>query len=348
MRKNAKKNYSAAVNFAALALTVLILFFAAISCGCTESYGTVSDNFVPENSDKNSDKNSEKNPGNFSYSIISDSFIFDDEEPQFAYANGIKTGYKQAGEGPHLVMVMGYAATMDAWSPSLLNSLAENYTVTIFDNRGAGLSGPGDIQPENMTYEIYADDTAALMDALGIKKAYLFGWSMGTAISQELLLKYPDRVEKAVLYAPYYSLSSPGQEHLREYLRIVAYNEVTESDVYENMFPKEWLLCNKPAKYLPSSQPVSQRGILAEYHAGLNWNGTLNRLSRINIPVLLTAGSDDSLTPPEYLRAMAEEIDGSWTAEFKGAGHGLMYQNPNVLADTVRFFLEIDEDLSCV
>ena len=316
-----------------LAAIILALFLAVFSAGCTGN--TNSGNSFPE---KLKDTTLSK----------TDFSVFDDAQLNHVSANGIKIGYKQAGKGYPLVMVMGYAATMDAWSPSLLNSLAKNYSVTIFDNRGTGYTELGDISPENMTYEIYADDTAALMNALGIKKAHLMGWSMGTAVSQEIILKYPDMVEKVVLYAPYYNLSSPDEKHLRKYMREVAYGEVNKSTVIGNMFPETWLLCHNPDEFLPvSSETLSESGIFTAYNAGLNWNGSFDRLNQIDIPVLLTVGTEDVLTPPDFLRAMAGEIDGAWTAEFKGAGHGLMYQNPDGLSKTVKLFLEIDEDISC-
>lgn len=325
MRKRIDKIYPAVIFFA--------LVFAVFSAGCTGNTG-----FGTPLPEKFEDTTLSK----------TDISVFDDAQLNYVSANGVKIGYKQAGKGDSLVMVMGYAATMDAWSPYLLNSLAENYSVVIFDNRGTGYTEPGGISPENMTYEIYADDTAALMDALGIKKAYLMGWSMGTAVSQEIILKYPEKVEKAVLYAPYSGVSSSDEKHLREYLRQVAYGEVNKTTVIENMFPKTWLSCHNPDEYLPvSSETLSENGILAAYNAGLNWNGSYERLNHIDIPVILIVGTEDVLTPPEFSKAMAGEIDGAWTAEFKGAGHGLMYQNPQGLSKTVKLFLDIDEDISC-
>lgn len=320
MRKKIEKIYLAAIIFAA--------FLVIFSAGCTDKTG-----FDNSLSDK---------PDNLTLYKTGFS-VFDDAELHYASANGINIGYKQAGEGYPLVMVMGYAAAMDAWDPSLLNSLAENYNVTIFDNRGTGYTDLGDIPAENLTYETYADDTIALMDAIGINRSYLMGWSMGTAVSQEILLKYPDRVEKAVLYAPYYSVSSSDEDYLREYLRQVAYGEVNKPAVVENMFSKDWLSCNNPDEYLPaSSETLNQNGIMAEYYASLNWKGSFERLNQIDIPVLLIGGKEDILTPPEFLRAMAGEIDGAQTAEFEGAGHGLMYQNPDDLAKTVNLFLDQD------
>ena len=87
---------------------------------------------------------------------------------------------------------------MDMWDTRLVNQLAQHYRVIVFDNRGMGNSTSSD---RDYTIPLFADDTAAFMDALGIKKAHVMGWSMGTFVAQELALGYPEKVDKLILYA---------------------------------------------------------------------------------------------------------------------------------------------------
>ena len=54
---------------------------------------------------------------------------------------------------------------------------------------------------KEFTIELFADDTRALLDALGIERAHVLGWSLGTYIAQELAVRRPDKVEKLILYA---------------------------------------------------------------------------------------------------------------------------------------------------
>jgi pimeloyl-ACP methyl ester carboxylesterase len=87
---------------------------------------------------------------------------------------------------------------MDMLSPVLLEQLiSSNYSVTIFDNRGAGNTTAGTKQ---FSISQFAKDTAGLFDALKISKADILGWSLGSYVAQELTLANPDKVNNLILY----------------------------------------------------------------------------------------------------------------------------------------------------
>ncbi|GAH97822.1 unnamed protein product, partial [marine sediment metagenome] len=106
--------------------------------------------------------------------------------------------YKKFGEGDPLLLIMGYSGTIDLWATEMLKELAARYQVIIFDNRGMGKTTASD---KEFTIELFADDTRGLLDALGIERAHVLGWSLGTYIAQEFALTYPDKVDKLILYA---------------------------------------------------------------------------------------------------------------------------------------------------
>src|ERR1700759_2163340 len=103
--------------------------------------------------------------------------------------DGVKLGYRQFGSGPDLIMVQGDTAPMSLWVPSLLHPLARNFTVTIFDNRGVGYSTDDLSRP--LTVPLMARDTAGLIEALGLVKPTLVGWSMGGEIGLTLAEQQP-------------------------------------------------------------------------------------------------------------------------------------------------------------
>src|SRR5271170_5489620 len=51
-------------------------------------------------------------------------------------------GYRVVGNGPPLVLIMGYAGTMDTWEPQFLDTLARHFRVVVFDNAGIGATQP--------------------------------------------------------------------------------------------------------------------------------------------------------------------------------------------------------------
>ncbi len=102
-------------------------------------------------------------------------------------AGDIKIAYKELGTGDLLLLITGWDGTMDLWNPSVVNTLAAHYRVIIFDNRGMGRSTAPE---ENFTIELFADDTANFMDALGLEHTHILGWSMGTQTALGLTLDY--------------------------------------------------------------------------------------------------------------------------------------------------------------
>jgi len=88
------------------------------------------------------------------------------------HANGQKLYFEVHGEGPPLVLVMGIGYDATLWTLAQVPALSQMFQVVIFDNRDAGRSsnatGP-------YTIADMADDVAALMDALDIKRAHLLG-----------------------------------------------------------------------------------------------------------------------------------------------------------------------------
>ncbi len=59
---------------------------------------------------------------------------------QTAEVNGVQLGYRILGNGPPLLLIMGYAGTMDVWDPAMVSELSRQRTVILFDNRGMGYS----------------------------------------------------------------------------------------------------------------------------------------------------------------------------------------------------------------
>ena len=95
-------------------------------------------------------------------------------------------------------MIVGCGGTMDHWPQEVIETLSKKYQLILLDNRGMGYSTANDV---TFTYKLFADDVIGLLTALGVKKANVLGHSMGSAITQKLLLEYPQRLNKAIISA---------------------------------------------------------------------------------------------------------------------------------------------------
>jgi len=128
--------------------------------------------------------------------------IGQDKEGNAVYqinSNGIKIGYKLIGSGEPLVMIVGLGNTMDRWPKEVIDALSKKYQLIVLDNRGMGYTTVNDV---TFTYKLFADDVIGLLDTLKVEKTHVLGFSMGSTITQELLLEYPQRFNKAIIYAP--------------------------------------------------------------------------------------------------------------------------------------------------
>jgi len=198
---------------------------------------------------------------------------------------------------------------------------------------------------KEFTIELFADDTRGLLDALGIERTHVLGWSLGTYIAQELTLRHPDRVEKLILYAG----DCGGKEAIYPSPEILDLLHDTSAPTRERgekllttLFPEKWLKEHPdPRIYFPEiTETSSPESIERQYRAWQNWKGTHSRLPKITQPTLLITGANDINTPWQNSVMMVNLIPGAWLVQLKGGGHGVMYQYPKKFSRIVLAFLE--------
>jgi len=261
---------------------------------------------------------------------------------QTVKVDDITIGYKTIGKGYPLVLIMGYSATMDMWDSRVLTKLARNYQVIIFDNRGMGSSTASD---KEFNIGLFAEDTAGLLSALNIKKANVLGFSMGTNIALEFTLRYPEMVNKLILYAGDCGGKESVQPDEQTMKQLI---DTSDTPLERNkrmvrlMFPEKWLKDNRdPRKYIPKvTETSSPETIDRQTKAMTTWEGCYSRLNNLTLPVLLITGTEDVLTPPQNSLILADRIPLTRLVQIKGAGHGLMYQYPEEFLRIVLMFLK--------
>jgi pimeloyl-ACP methyl ester carboxylesterase len=112
----------------------------------------------------------------------------------YAAVNDLNVYYEIHGEGEPLILLHGAYMTVDAMAP-LLGPLASYRRVIALELQGHGRTADAD---RPITYEGMADDTAAVLDHLGIEQADVVGYSMGAGVGLQLTVRHPARVRKFV------------------------------------------------------------------------------------------------------------------------------------------------------
>ena len=123
--------------------------------------------------------------------------------------------YELCGEGEPLVFIGGLGADVSLYS-ALVGELAKKRRVISFDNRGSGRTSKPD-SPYSVA--MFAEDTAGLMDVLGLATVDVAGMSMGGRIALELVATHPERVQRLVLIST--SAAGTGKVHMSFPMRVL-------------------------------------------------------------------------------------------------------------------------------
>ena len=258
-----------------------------------------------------------------------------------ATSGEISLAFRDLGTGFPLILVNGFASTMDMWNPPFLSALSQHFRVIIFDNRGTGYSSSSKTP---FSLPLFAEDAAALLGSLGISRAHVLGHSMGACVALELALARPDLVENLVLV----SGNCGGKEAIPmepEVWATLSDKSGTVSDVADRMFsvlfPPEWLATHDPWQYCPEVyETTGEESVDLQAAAFSSWSGCYDRLPEIRAPTLLLTGTDDVIIPAENSFTLGRRIPNAKVVPFCGAGHGLMYQCPEEVAKAIISFLE--------
>ena len=232
---------------------------------------------------------------------------------KYVRVNGVDLAYREYGSGGEPILLQeGFDETQDtAWNATFLGLLATKYHVYTYDYRGVGYSND---TPGNHTILEYADDAAALMPALGYSSMNVYGQSLGSCISQELVINHPERVRKLGLDSVSYSIRIPECQNLFNKIQSVANN----------------------------TQPAAP-GVQKEAYACLAWNGTWSGLSGIQQNTMLVVGTADNITPQAVAVQIAGQINGTWLVRFKDLPHVGNHEAPVEYGENALDFLGMNE-----
>src|SRR5258708_1323596 len=117
--------------------------------------------------------------------------------PQTVRVKGKNFVYRKIGDKPGIPVVFLHhlTAVLEDWDPAIADGLAKSRPVIVFDNRGVG--GSGGMTPDNVAD--MAKDAMAFIDALGLAKVDLFGFSLGGFIAQIIAQERPHLVRRIIL-----------------------------------------------------------------------------------------------------------------------------------------------------
>jgi pimeloyl-ACP methyl ester carboxylesterase len=249
--------------------------------------------------------------------------------------------YRVIGNGPPLVMIMGFGGTMETWDPRLVNGLAQRYRVVIFDNAGLGET---QALPAPLSVDAMANQTSALITALGLGRPDVLGWSMGSMIAQALAVLHPDQVNRLVLSASY-----PGDgTTVRPPQQAINALHEGGQQALSVLFPAGQAGAANAYAAATSSYPAAPADppaiVTAQGHAIDAWWAGQDpagaRDATITAPTLIADGAADQLDPAANSHTLAGLIPGAKLLTlFPDAGHAFLFQDQAAFVPQVESFL---------
>lgn len=264
--------------------------------------------------------------------------------PTTSCRTGVTLNYEISGEGDPLLLIMGTSGSIPLWG-ELLPKLAERHRVIAFDNRGLGGSDRGE---GPITVASMAEDASALLEALEVPRAHVLGWSLGSAVLQELALAHPEQVASGVMYATW-GRCDGFQRSMLSALRLpYAVRDMEAALAIAGLAFSPQLLDHPDfAQLLEPMLPAFPQGDAQMQVTTEQWDAdlahdTLDRLGGITAPTLVVVGEQDLLTPPWQSRAVADAVPGARFELVTGPGssHGLHIERPDDLVKLVVDFLQ--------
>ncbi len=264
-------------------------------------------------------------------------------------ANGIDYAYRELGDGAvPLVLLQHFRGNLDYWDPALIDALAAERRLILFDN--AGVAGSSGTTPS--TIGQMARDAIAFLEAMDLDQLDLLGFSIGSFVAQEIALIRPTLLRRMVLassapkgasgmhgWAPEVidAVGKPEPDpdgYLRVFFTASAASQQAGQETLQRMFSR----AGDPDA--PTNWETRQH----QYDAVCTWgepnHALLQRVSAIEQPVLVANGDRDPMIRPRYSYLLAGLLPNAQLTIYPDAAHGFLFQHHAEFAREVGAFLD--------
>ena len=261
-----------------------------------------------------------------------------------ARGKGVDLAYDLVGEGPPLVLLHGGQTDRSIYR-RILPGLSARFRVLNHDQRGVGKSDKPDVPYSS---GLIADDTAALMDSLGMDQAIIVGTSFGGMVAQHFAIRHPHKAQAVVMGCavtggphPVVLPSKESQtafstEELgpKDRARALAASIVTEQWLEAHPEIIDELIRDREAN------PIHPVGYKRRIDAAFS-HDAYDRLPEIKCPTLVIAGRNDTIIDWKNSEIIAARIPGAKLVVIEQAGHGFWIEHPErTIEEIVNFLAE--------
>ncbi|HEY0301589.1 MAG TPA: alpha/beta hydrolase [Rhizomicrobium sp.] len=266
--------------------------------------------------------------------------------------NGHSYAYRRFGRGRPLLFLQHFTGTLDNWDPAVVDPLAAEREVILFDNAGIGRS-TGEVP---RTVAGMAEHALAFLDGIGLAACDVLGYSLGGMIAQQMALARPSVFRRIVLVgtAPrgggdIMHIEKPGLvEHFKDptlkgyqILQKIFFTPSPASQAAGAAFIAR--LMRRTDDREPVCGPKVAQAQLAAFREWEQFGGTrFADLKSIRQPTLVVNGVRDAMIPVPNSYSLGENLPNAILLTYPDAGHGSLFQYPEPFTKQVAAFLASD------
>jgi len=255
------------------------------------------------------------------------------------HCRGVRLRVHRSGAGAPLLLINGIGASLEMWRPVLPHLPGRE--IIAFDLPGAGRSA---VPRVPLRMRGLADIVAELVSQLGVGPVDVLGYSFGGVVAQELAHRHPALVRRLILGAT--AAGWPAQPPSP----LVTLLMMTPARYYHRRLAAAIVpiiaggrTARDPSVLQASidqrvASPPTVRGYLQQLYAITGWTSH-PWLGRLQHPTLVLHGSRDPIVPVVNARVMACRIPHATLAEIPGAGHMVLFDEPDRAAPAINRFL---------
>jgi pimeloyl-ACP methyl ester carboxylesterase len=257
--------------------------------------------------------------------------------------------YEHAGDGPPLVLIHGAFADARLWDPQW-DYFSARYRALRYDLRGHGRTGPSSLA--HYTMATFAEDLAALLDALEIESPVICGLSMGGVVAQAFAARYPKRLKALVLASTQVSASLTSAEKLLRYvlmprwillpaIRGVGLQRFTRFSLWlaRRLWGQKWLGEHKDIQqYIEQCMLQMESGEFLKLWEAI-YSFDLLPLEQVICPTLVLNGEHESKGALRHTAEILRRIPQASAQVVPGGSHAMNLENPEAFNCFVEQFL---------
>jgi pimeloyl-ACP methyl ester carboxylesterase len=242
----------------------------------------------------------------------------------FADVDGVRVRYSDAGEGPAVVLLHGFASSLDVWD-GVMSDIAKTHRVLALDLKGFGWTDrpAGDYSPAAQ-----AELVLKLMSARGIDRAAIVAHSWGASVALSIALAAPQRVTRLALYDAWvYEEQIPPTfywaraDGVGEAIFGIFYNQRVEDKIALAFYDKSHVtqkLIDATERAL--ERPGATAAALAAVR-GQRFSAMQEHYKEIQKPTLLLWGREDLVTTLAYGERLSNELPHAKLVVYPRCGH---------------------------